>query len=65
MGASRSPEAELGHEYSERVSGALFRGAGVSRIKARGRPGLQFRVTNLTNCSFMATRQQLPCRRLN
>lgn len=36
MGASCCPEAKLGHEYSERVSRALFRGAGVSRMKASG-----------------------------
>lgn len=37
-----------------------FLGAGVRRMKASGCRGLQFRVTNLTNCPFIATQEQPP-----
>lgn len=59
MGASCSPEAELGHEYMERVSVAVF-GAGVRRMKASGCGVPQFRVTNFTNCAFISTQEWFP-----
>lgn len=61
MGASRSPEAELGHEYKERVSVAVF-GVGVRSMNASGCGDVQFRVTNLTNCLFIST---FACRKLH
>lgn len=64
MGASCSPRQ--GWDMNTRRGSAWqFLGAGVRRMKASGCWGVQFRVTNFTNGSFISTQEWFACRRLN